>query len=174
MRTINDAGLTLVKMWEGIEDGDPTTVVRFVSFIDVSHESNCWLWTGCRTAKGYGRFSLNGRGVRAHRVAFAMNSGRLVLPTGHVLHRCDNPPCVNPSHLFEGTPKINTADMIERGRFVPPPHQTGSNHHNAKFGLEQHMSIQQDRRPAHVIAAEFGVSTKTVYRHRRGETWRLT
>lgn len=59
----------------------------------------CWEFTGYRTAKGYGTFYFNGKTQLAHRASWEMANGRI--PNGlHVLHRCDNPPCIRPEHLF--------------------------------------------------------------------------
>ena len=71
----------------------------------------CWLWTGSRNADGYGLFGLLGKTTRAHRIAWGD------VPDGlHVLHRCDNPPCVRRSHLFLGTDRDNQRDKAAKGR----------------------------------------------------------
>lgn len=79
--------------------------------------SGCLNWMGSRTKKGYGRLKLDGRSVEAHRVAWLIRHG--VLPALCVLHRCDNPSCVNPDHLFLGTRKENVQDMDGKGRRRP-------------------------------------------------------
>jgi len=86
--------------------------------------SGCWLWCGEVNPKGYGRVTLvlNGRTGRgaarrlmAHRLSYEQHKGPI--PAGLlVLHRCDNPPCVNPGHLFVGTARDNLHDMIRKGR----------------------------------------------------------
>lgn len=114
-----------------------------------------------------------GRGInlKAHMVAWALHNGPI--PEGLcVLHTCDNPRCCNPAHLFLGTKKDNTHDMLRKGRNVPPPHSFGEDHHKAKFSQAIALAIKNDKRPAHIIADQYGISTKTVYRLRRGETWR--
>lgn len=75
----------------------------------------CWEWTGPRNPNGYGTLAFEGRPQRAHRAAWEVSRGPI--PAGaHVLHRCDNPPCVRPDHLFLGSNKDNVADRHAKGR----------------------------------------------------------
>jgi len=86
---------------------------RFWSKVDKS--SDCWEWTASRLPAGYGRFSVNRKIITAHRAAYLLSCG--AIPNGlHVLHKCDNPPCVNPDHLFLGTAKDNMRDKAAKGR----------------------------------------------------------
>lgn len=90
---------------------------RFFRHVDVIlQDDSCWLWLGTRNRRsGYGRFRLNGRLLAAHRVAWEFEFDPI--PDGmNVLHRCDNPPCVRPSHLFLGTQQDNVDDMVAKGR----------------------------------------------------------
>lgn len=76
-------------------------------------KGDCWVWTGYRNPHGYGVFQRDGRKTLAHR--FVLSD-----PSDNVLHRCDNPPCVRPEHLFCGTHTENVRDMWEKGRGWSP------------------------------------------------------
>lgn len=86
---------------------------RFLANIDKS--CDCWLWTGAKNKQGYGHLKIKGKTYRAHRVSYELFNGKI--PPGFlVMHKCDNPLCVNPNHLKLGTHKDNTQDMMEKGR----------------------------------------------------------
>lgn len=90
----------------------------------------CWEWGRARTDKGYGSIRILGRLYRAHRLAWEVTHGPV--PNGLlVCHRCDNPRCVRPDHLFLGTAAENTADMLRKGRGRQPAPRRGEQHHNA-------------------------------------------
>lgn len=84
-------------------------------FSRVEKTDACWLWIGSRDSHGYGKFSIKGRAVAAHRFSFELENGPIG-PGVKVCHRCDNPPCVRPSHLFQGTQADNMKDMVAKGR----------------------------------------------------------
>ena len=75
----------------------------------------CWLWTGSFFQSGYGRFSINQKVHRAHRVSYFLYNGNITNKF-YICHKCDNPKCVNPKHLYQGTAKDNSKDMCEKGR----------------------------------------------------------
>ena len=94
---------------------------RFWSKVDMSGGSHdCWPWTGCRDAQGYGRFSVGGSSRKASGVALALATGA-AYGEKHALHRCDNPPCCNPEHLFAGDNAANVADRVAKGRTASGP-----------------------------------------------------
>lgn len=85
----------------------------------VKKGDGCWLWCGTRSTRGYGQFTILRKPSAAHRVAWELVRGPI--PEGvDVCHHCDNPPCVNPDHLFIGTRSDNMRDAVRKGRLVPP------------------------------------------------------
>ncbi len=119
---------------------------RFWSKVDKA--SDCWMWTGFLT-NGYGHFWLNSRKIRAHRFSWILSNGDI--PDGLIVcHHCDNPKCVNPSHLFLGTHSDNTQDCVRKGRNSKDPYWLkevkGSQKPNAKLSEAIVMEIRS--RPA--------------------------
>jgi hypothetical protein len=132
--------------------------------------SGCWLWTGTLFSSGYGRVKRGGKHYRAHRDSFAVYKGPI--PSGMlVCHTCDTRSCVNPEHLFLGTPRDNMLDMARkgRGRF---PESVGEANGRAKLTAADVSAIRADSRSHRVIAAEFGVCKTQITTIKAGKGWR--
>lgn len=115
----------------------PNTDRDFMTY--VVKTSYCWLWLGPRWG-GYGHFIKMKRPEKAHRAAFRIKYGSI--PKGKIIcHKCDNPLCVRPSHLFAGTHKENTGDMFKKGR---ENKARGERSHCAKLNSKQVLEIRRD------------------------------
>ena len=124
----------------------------------------CWRWTAS-TRNGYGVFHVGRITLHAHRVAWWLWRG--MIPDGLcVLHRCDTPPCVNPEHLFLGTPKDNSADMVAKGRAA-----SGERSAQAKLTRTAARVIRLSRLSGRRLAAQFGVTESAISRVRRWNRW---
>lgn len=130
----------------------------------------CWEWDGTRVERGYGMVHWQGAMIPAHRASYTVHVGPI--PDGLVVcHRCDNPPCIRPDHLFVGTPADNTADMFAKGR----NHDTrGSANPAAKLDERQVAEIKAALRAGERradIASRFMVSRNIVNFIATGRTW---
>lgn len=147
---------------------------RFWDKVCASDEAACWDWRGGRTKKGYGWVATPIGSRSAHRVA-AFLSGMIVdlQSPQHILHRCDNPPCCNPSHLFLGNNADNVADRVAKGRSGSSPRH-GESNRMAKLSLEEVYAI---RRLANInlsqseIAKAYGVRQPAISRIISGQRW---
>lgn len=142
---------------------------RFWSKVDKSSgPDGCWLWTGSRISTGYGNVYYLGSMVLAHRLSL-MLSGVDVQPSVFVCHKCDNPPCCNPAHLFLGTNADNVADMISKDR-----HSRGERNGHAKLSPESVSEIRRLRSDGATeieLSARFGVSRATISDISRRRSW---
>ena len=111
----------------------PELIERFWNYVDKSGGPHlCWIWTG-PIQHGYGHLSFGRRFKwKAHRLSYSLANPGEQLPEC-VCHKCDNPRCVNPSHLFPGTRTINNLDCKLKGRLKPPVQQLGERNSNAKL-----------------------------------------
>lgn len=134
---------------------------------------DCWEWNGYKNQKGYGRLHVDGKLVSVHRLVWQISYGEI--PAGLlVCHRCDNPACVNPTHLFLGTSKENTQDMIHKGR-ARPGKSLGENHGMSKLTKDQVLEIRGAYSFYKVtlkqLAQKYGVSIATISYVVNRETW---
>lgn len=132
-------------------------------------QRGCIEWRGYRNAGGYGRLAHRRRVVLAHRAAFAL--WREPIPAGmDVCHRCDNPACINPDHLFLGTDLDNMRDREAKKRGRQP---RGAANGQAKLNESDVRSIRQIGRTQREadLARRFGVAPTTIGKVRRGESW---
>lgn len=143
---------------------------KFLATVCPDAASGCWLWQGLVRADGYGYLVFAGVKRRAHRVAWMLFRGEIG-PGLAVCHKCDVRACVNPEHLFLGTPADNAQDMVAKHRTL-----RGEEHISAKLTAEQVSRIKtmlaEDRMHVSEIAREFGVAHTTIQAIKTGKTWR--
>lgn len=145
-------------------------VSRFMAFVEKT--DGCWLWHGSRRPKGYGIFWFRGERTGAHRASHALFVGPVVDGLD-VCHRCDNPRCVRPDHLFLGTRSENLRDAVEKGR-MRHPDTRGQRNGNSRLTLTVVTTIRERRANGErlaPLAEEFGVSQSTISNIARGLTW---
>lgn len=147
-----------------------TVAQRFDYYI--KRTESCWLWTGATFGR-YGAFFDGKKTIGAHVFAFSQSTGEPPKKGIYVCHSCDNPLCVNPDHLFPGTPLENTQDMMRKSRGRWP---NGSAHHKAKLTDDQIQEIMNLKGQAKQkdVAKNFGVDQSHISRlwagHDRGRT----
>jgi hypothetical protein len=147
----------------------PEIVHDFIRRVDKS--GDCWIWMGVRDSSGYGKFSYHGKYLRAHRFSWELVNGPI--PYGKLIrHACDNPVCVNPSHLLLGTFKENSDDKEVRDR---GNHPTGKDHGRAKLNedavKEARDLFREGVRISH-LASKFRVDNATMLDAVVGKTWK--
>ena len=130
--------------------------------------SGCWLWLGTINRDGYGsvRDTALERTVLAHRLVYKTLVGPIP-PRKVLLHRCDNPCCVNPDHMCVGTTAENNADMRDKGRQA-----RGTRHGSNKLSVEQVIAIREAAGTQDSIAARFNIHRTTVCQIKSGKRWK--
>lgn len=157
---------------------------RIQNNIKVSAETGCWEWSKAKW-HDYGLIVVHGKTRRAHRVSYEEYVGPI--PAGMVVcHRCDNPPCVNPSHLFAATQKENIRDAISKGRKLLNPHDNpafrvavkdgktkvfGSKNSQSVLNEDDVRLIRSSNEPAEFLARYFSVNIKTIKDIVKKRTW---
>ena len=131
-------------------------------------DTPCWVWTAYIIKSGYGILNAEGEKLRAHCFSYERHYG-VSVGKMHVLHRCDNPPCVRPDHLFLGTHQDNMADKQSKGR-QPRGEKSGQ----AKLTARDVLGIRQmlaGGASQHATAEEYGVSRSCVLAIHLGNNW---
>ncbi len=142
------------------KSSEPITQEWLLSILE-KKRNGCWVWSRSCNTFGYGQVWNGNRLVVVHRVAYELFVGEI--PAGlKVLHKCDNPPCANPDHLFIGTQSDNLYDMSRKGRYVG----------NRRLTEEDVHEIRTDNRTQVEIGADYGVTQSNVSRIKSRDSWR--
>jgi hypothetical protein len=131
------------------------------------HPTECWLWQASTTSgpMSYGTFWIDGRSELAHRVGWSMVNGSI--PVGiDILHSCDTPLCIRPSHWFPGTRAQNNLDRDRKGRQA-----RGESNGRAKLKLADVIAIRASNEKHAVIAAHYGLSYDYINAIKSGKRW---
>ena len=127
--------------------------------------SGCLLWTLAYYPNGYGHASYRGLETCAHRVSWQLHCGPIADGL-HVCHKCDNRACVNPDHLFLGTPQDNAADKVAKGR-----HPRGVMKCNAKLSEDTVRAIRSSELGGRDLARFYGVTESAIRQIKKRKTW---
>lgn len=161
---------------DGTSPTDPTHLAkRLANGLAAAPDNGCWEWKRVRNQHGYGQLRVDGRMVYAHRLAYELGKGQ-IHDGLHVLHKCDNPRCINPEHLSLGTQSQNMKECSERGRaHIPKPEKPGETNPAAKL---RDVDVRSIRRllvsgwTQREIAERFNVSQQTISNIKSGKRWR--
>jgi len=155
---------------------DESVVRRFWRYVDKRGKRECWPWTGGTNDDGYGKLFFKDGELRkqllSHRVSFAVSRNVPLSELLIVRHSCDNPLCVNPSHLIHGSILDNIADRQSRNRQAK-----GEGNHNAKLTADQVKEIRRIHVPyqrpyLRELADRYGVTLDQIHRVARKKVWR--
>lgn len=137
----------------------------------VCKTESCWIWNGA-TIRGYGRFIIvPAITTGTHRISWAIHNGGEIADNLVVCHKCDNPSCVNPEHLFLATQSENVADKVKKGR-----HYVNKKHCNSKLTPAQISEIRNSYKPRFTtqrfLAEKYGVSRENIHYILKGKSWK--
>lgn len=146
-----------------------SVIERFESKFVQAGADECWPWLAGKFSDGYGQFKFDGKPISAHRMSYLLYVGEIP-DEMCVCHKCDNKPCVNPSHFFLGTvlDNIHDRDAKGRGRFAGK----GEAHPMAKLTNEDILLIRENKGTGADIARFYGVKPSVICNIRKMKTWR--
>jgi len=142
-------------------------VKRLWTGVDVQGDDECWFWKRCKAKDGYGIFVRRRINYVATRIMYyhihSVDPGNQ-----HVCHKCDNPSCCNPKHLWLGTQRQNMLDSVDKGRA-----RDNQGEQNPRSRLTEHdiLMIRNSDRRAAELAKQFNVGQRQIYRIKNGEKW---
>lgn len=162
-------------------------IERFWRNIHIGEKHECWPWKNSQFTGGYGQFKIDRKNLKSHRVAYYLHYG--IDPQSNLIcHRCDNPVCCNPYHLFMGTEKDNMQDCLSKGRIVsgrgeshgskthPERWARGERVSSSKLTLDQVKEIRSLYAAGNItqdeLSEQFGITRRGIGRIIKGDTWK--
>lgn len=148
--------------------------LRFMEKVYKNPRNGCWEWIGFKNKAGYGCIGYRDKTYLAHRISYEMYKNQNPEKM-HVLHKCDNPPCVNPDHLWLGTDKDNRYDCINKKRNVKPPIMKGEENPFSKLTNFQALDIRKKLKNGYTvknIAKYYNVHRTCIERIKHGKTYK--
>jgi len=152
---------------EFIPPPQKSTIDRITDNLKHNPETFCWEWVRCLSKDGYGQIKIDGKMQKVHRVMYKYIYGDIPPNKPLVLHRCDNPKCCNPMHLYAGTPQNNMDDMAKRNFSTK-----GENNYHAKLTEKQVLEIRASKEPQVVIAKRLNVAPSNICLIKQRKTWK--
>lgn len=175
-RAVSGLQESLLEHCEKAKEGmirDQDLLRRFWSRIHKTED--CWVWTAS-SMRGYGRLTFSpGRSIYAHRLSYEIHFGPI--PAGlYICHKCDNPRCCRPSHLFAGTAAQNTMDAWVKGRLPLPPPMRGEANPKSKLTDKMVLKLLNECADAELtqvdLARKYGISRAAIWNILHGMAWR--
>lgn len=149
-----------------------TPIERFWKFVQKT--DYCWNWVGAKVQKGYGVLRINGKNERTHRYSYNIHKGPIPRGVGYhgvcVLHKCDNPSCVNPEHLTLGTNSDNVSDMVNKMR-----NTIGERNGMAKLKLNDVIEIRNLKKQGYTLrelSSKFNIAISTASQIVNKKRWK--
>jgi len=150
---------------------------RLLSHFEIDLTTGCWNWSASKRYNGYGQITSAKKNLYPHRVSFEVHIGKIPLGL-HVCHSCDNRACINPDHLFLGTPADNNADRNAKGRQAKGKDisknrrsMAAEGNGRAKLTESDVLAIRAQSIGCTTLARKYGISQSQILRIRKGDSW---
>ena len=139
---------------------------RFWEKVKKGGDDECWLWIGARNNAGYGNIKAEGKYINGHRLSYKIHFGEIKKGM-YICHKCDNPSCVNPKHLFMGIPQENDNDKVKKQR-----QSRGEKHPISKLTEELVRKIRKESGSHQSLSIKYNVSRRLIGMVKQKSIWK--